>query len=62
LYKSCIRLDKADALLEVSMAVILAVLLLDERLLQKYFLCPEILLPVIVLLSYLLLPCQDMHC
>jgi hypothetical protein len=50
----------ADALLEITTAVISAVLSLDEYLSQDtHFLCPEILLQVGALLSYLVLPCQD---
>jgi hypothetical protein len=33
-----------------------------ELVTDKHFLCPEILLPVCVLLSYSVLPCQDTHC
>jgi hypothetical protein len=42
----------ADALLEIFMAVISAVLLLNEHLLQMDNRCPEILLPLGILLSF----------
>jgi hypothetical protein len=47
----------ADTLLEIGMAIISAVLSLNE-----HFLCPKILLPVSVVLPYLVFPCQDTYC
>jgi hypothetical protein len=52
----------ADTLFEIGAAVITNFVTRRALVTDKHFLCPEILLPVGVLLSYSVLPCQDTHC